>query len=173
MRIVVAGVLLLLSAARGEPGASSRTENAFAAPEVVILHGGSLRERVVIADWRENLRLMGGLIPQRSITDSALERRPYVDVAMFWGTHWRDYSDTPEKLRLLQPSQANQFGRLYPADGGAPAVFVFRFGMAAGLPQMPYRSVGAEAIDVLVRHGVKWPMRQALRASHQSRLGPE
>ena len=156
MKAVVAGLLLLVPPPSGEPlGGRVELSNVVAAPEIVMLHGGSLRERVVIADWSTNHRLLAGLVPQASVPESVLRNRPYFDVALFWGTEWKSHSESPERLRSLQPTQGNQFARLYPAHGKAPALFVFRAGLAGMVPRAPYRSVSPDARDLLAKYGVR------------------
>jgi hypothetical protein len=155
MKGIVAGFLLLFPPLSGA-SLSRRVEhpNVLAAPHIVMVHGGSLRERVVIADWTTNQRLMSGLIAQTRLPDSTLRSRPFFDVALFWGTEWKSYTETPERLRSLHPSQANQFARLYPALGTGPALFVFRTGLA-GLPRVPQRRLSPDALDMLAQYGVK------------------
>jgi hypothetical protein len=155
MKAIVAGFLLLVPPVSGE-SLSGRVEHThvLAAPHIVMIHGGSLRERIVIADWTTNQRLMSGLIAQTSLPDSALRSRPFFDVALFWGSEWKTYAETPERLQDLRPSQANQFARLYPAVGKLPALLVFRAGLAGMARPSRYRRVSPDALDILAKHGV-------------------
>jgi hypothetical protein len=118
---------LALTAGIGGPtmGAHSIVEaRAFAAPEIIIVHGSLLPEQRVIASFEENHRLLLSVHRAAPVPFTALAKRPALRLALFWGSGWRTTAESPERLRALRPEQANQRGTFYPATGNAPAVLM-------------------------------------------------
>src|SRR5688500_1970532 len=122
MRVAAIGLAAMLVASgwRADASAEVRTHGALAAPWAIVAHGELLRERVVIASWRENHRLMLAAHAEgESIPASELRGRPYVDLALFWGTEWMYLEKTPEKTAGLRPrSEERRVGRERCAPGG-------------------------------------------------------
>jgi hypothetical protein len=135
---------------------------AYAAPWAIIAHGRLLPQRVVIADWYENHRLMlASPAPGTSTASSALSGRPSVDLALFWGPEWAHLEKTPAAAVDLRVEQANQRGRLYLATGEAPAILVLYGGSmieALSGPLMA-RIVAPDGLKMLEAHGI--PVRGA------------
>ena len=118
---------------------------AFAAPEIIIVYGSLLPEQRVIASFKENHRLLlsvGGPAPFPYI---ALARRPELRLALFWGSAWRATAESPARLRVLRPEQANQQGTFYPATENVPALL--SVGASTGV-------LSDSGLAVLRRHGV-------------------
>jgi hypothetical protein len=118
---------------------------AFAAPEIIIVHGDPLLEGRVIADWQENHRLLLSVRPAAAARAPTLDQRPVLKLALFWGIGWRAYAESPERLRALRVEQANQLGHFYPATRRAPAYLIV--GRTAGV-------VSDSGLAVLRRHRV-------------------
>lgn len=122
-----------------------------AAPRIIIIHGSLLRERVVLSDRDQNLKFMLSISEPANISEDQLNNRPYLDIAMFWGPAWVAYVEAGRSLDELQPDQANQHGRFYPATNDLEPIFVFDHSTGAG---GRIRSVKPPGLDVLYRNGV-------------------
>ncbi|MGI8689550.1 MAG: hypothetical protein ACR2M3_13330 [Thermomicrobiales bacterium] len=128
------------------------TPVAAAAPRYIIASGALLPQPIVLDDWQENLALMGATVedpPPPTVSDADLAARPSVDLALFWdATIWEPLV-LQHGLSSLQPQDANQHARFYPAIGANAPLFV---GMADGVFG-PHR-IGVRGLAVLARHGV-------------------
>jgi hypothetical protein len=115
------GLVLLSSADSAQRHAASTAS--FAAPEIIIFHGGSLAKPVVVASWTENHTLLLSSEPHQPMTpgNPSSRPRPVIKLALFWGTQWRVYVESPSRLATLTPAQANQTGEYLPAVPGARA----------------------------------------------------
>ena len=128
----------------------------LAAPWAIIAHGPLLAERVVIADWNENLRIVSAFSQSsRKVPPRAMAGRAYVDLAMYWGPEWKHLQHDPEAVRRLRNEGASQRARLYLAQGDHPAVVVYN------LPVVPMFSetlatheVSDKGLAVLGAHGI-------------------
>jgi hypothetical protein len=118
-----------------------------AAPNYILVSGPGIRNPILLADWNENLELLGSLVDAPVAKGRAvrnLARRPRFDLAEFWGWGTRP--------RPTRASQANQHGWLYPAHASKPAVIVL---MVNGT-RIP-RLLPARVREIFVRHHV--PLR--------------
>jgi hypothetical protein len=133
-----------------------------AGPRIMIVYGHPLTKPVIISDWGDNETLMVASNDAMSVSHPYVKGRPYLTMALFWGTEWVQYMNQRKSLSALRPSQANQFARFYPSYGSAPALLVFD-----GIPG-PYtslaRHIRPEGLAVLRRHGI--PVRLPLKAGH-------
>lgn len=131
----------------------------------MIVYGRPLAKPVVFSNWGENETLMVVANDDMSVLHARLKGRPFLRVAMFWGTEWVQYMRHHKPLSALRPSQANQSARFYPAYGSSPALFVFD-----SIPG-PYtsliRRIRPKGLAVLVRHGV--PVRLPVRTAGHAR----
>jgi hypothetical protein len=154
----VATLVAALGAAASVPGRAtggvvgSAAGRALAAPEIIIVYGEPLRERRVIADQSENLRLLESVDRRARRPPILVGRRQVLWLALFWGPEWRATALSPERLRALRPEQANQRGMFFPATGDVPAVL--SVGATVGV-------VSDSGLAVLSRHGV--PVRLPAR----------
>ena len=120
----------------------------FAAPEIVIFSGSPLTKPVVIASWTENHHLLLSAEPHEPLLPGhrrATTPRPVISMALFWGSEWRSYAASPERLATLTSAQANQYGQYYPAVAGARAL------VSVGSIRGPVSDSG---LAILRRHGI-------------------
>lgn len=122
-----------------------------AAPRVLLVYGGGLDRPVILSDWEENLEFMTGTSDPTDVRPEELEGRPYLELALFWGPEWTRYVDEGQPLAALQPEQANQHGRFYPAYGERGPVLTL--GVVPG-PGTLTRRAEPRAAEVLLRHGI-------------------
>src|SRR6476661_5304742 len=108
--------LFLLLSTDTAPGRATTNRVWFAAPEIIIFHGGPLSKPVVVASWTENYALLSSGEPQEPLIPGHLSSRPrpVVKLALFWGSQWRTYAESPSRLATLTPAQANQLGEYLP-----------------------------------------------------------
>jgi hypothetical protein len=144
--VVLAGMVAVATAAK------------FAAPEVIVFGGGPLEQRVTLADWPENLRLMQATSTRIQISPESLRARPRMNVAMYWGSHWRGWTRTPltDTVSSFDKLEGAQPGAFYPAHRGRKAIWVF--GPTGTMPSSA-RSVSAPGLEILRRHGVPVSVR--------------
>ena len=117
MRALLCAVALSSVAASALGHVPESVAERAAAPEIIIVHGGTLSKRISIARWNENHHLL--LVSKETPLGGP---RPAFELALFWGSQWRSYAASPESLKSLRPEQANQSGRLFPAMGDLPAM---------------------------------------------------
>ncbi len=143
-----------------------------AAPRIMLLYGGLLSHRIILSNWTEYgyFAVTG---EESTATPEELEKRPYIQLALFWGPEWSQFIDAGKPLSALRPEDANQHGRFYPAFGSSPAVVVL-----CAFPEGPVclrqsvtqsflvrQSVSESFLDFLARHGVPARIEQTLPAS--------
>jgi hypothetical protein len=90
-----------------------------AAPNYILVTGPGLGHPVLLADWRQNMKLLLAVAnaPRaRGQVVAGLSGRPRLDLAEFWA-----WSGRP---RPTSPAQASQHGSFYAAHGSRPAVIV-------------------------------------------------
>jgi hypothetical protein len=132
-------VVALLAAVLVEPAAA-------AAPRFIVASGLVLRNQVVLDDHSENLRLYISVVEAKRRVDSGgLTGRPVLDLAMYWGDRW----ETVARTEGLDPAEADQHGRFYPATGDEPAIIQLPLAEQPGPVQAP-----KVALSILRRHGV-------------------
>lgn len=142
---LIAGLCLGLSET---PFSSPDAE--LAAPRIIMVYGGALTERYYLTDWKENLQFMRAVSEVSGpITDLRDERRPYVELALFWdATKWDSYARDSLKLKTLDPGGRDVGrGRLYYGEGSGPPVLVYSTAKS-------FRIVKAAGVEILARHGV-------------------
>jgi hypothetical protein len=145
-------LLLVLIVVATSFGASSTPAGA-AAPRIVIISGAPLRAQVVIADWGRIGTIVGEIAGARPAPRAGLTRRPRMKISMFWGHGWNDYLRSGKPASALRPRDANQFGSLYPAWRGRPAMIDLPW--AGSWP----RPLSAKARTILRQHGVPMALR--------------
>jgi hypothetical protein len=136
--------LLLLA---GQPDLAPATDvaGASAAPRIIMVHGGTLAERIYLTDWKQNLEFLLDL----SLTEGSFATSedsltaPRFEMSLFWGNdQWDRIARDTALLR-----------RLDSADG-SPARIVL-----GGLPRVTYpgsnhpRVIGATAMRILRERG--------------------
>jgi hypothetical protein len=111
-----------------------------------LVYGSSLSKSVVIDDWGgigEKLYWCQGicerdgkiidLSKKNDLEAGALKDRPYLNLALFWGTEWNQYVAEGKPLNQIKPEQAEStapigmnvsaaHGKFYPACADQPAV---------------------------------------------------
>jgi hypothetical protein len=117
-----------------------------AAPRFILVSGTALSERILLDDQSENLRLFTSVVDATlRVPSGDLAGRPSLDLALFWAEVWEKTASTEG----LDPEQADQHGRFYPATDDGPAVIQLPL---ADQPD-PVEAPGV-ALSILVRHGV-------------------
>ncbi len=145
-------LLLLALILAGTLALSLGAPVAAAAPRFIIASGTLLPKPILLDDWQENLILMGATVEDDVLVDIStadLATRPSIDLALFWDAAIWEPLVQQRGLGSLQPQDANQHARFYPATGTAAPLFV---GMADGVVG-PHR-IGERGLAVLARHGV-------------------
>lgn len=123
-----------------------------AAPRFIIASGILLPKPILLDDWQENLLLMGATVEGDALVDVSnadLATRPSIDLALFWDAAIWEPLVQQHGLGSLQPQDANQHARFYPATGSAAPLFV---SMADGVFG-PHR-MGERGLAILARRGV-------------------
>lgn len=106
---------------------ASPTPARLAAPEIILFYGRALPRQIAIATWQENQLILLDGARRRNVdapnhrASVTLDQRPYLEVALFWGSSWRELAHNSAALARLRPSQANQTGRYYPRHGTCAA----------------------------------------------------
>lgn len=90
-------------------------------PTVMMFYGGALKKAVTVSG--QDVDAFGDVSRRSTVTVAELGTRPYVNVAMFWGT-LRDPANNGTTLANLTPEMAWQHGRFYPPAGSEPAVLL-------------------------------------------------
>jgi hypothetical protein len=124
-----------------------------AAPRIVIFSGKPVAHQVVVSNWLSILRVVDQVAPAPVARDADLAGRPHLKVSMFWGPQWSEYLSEGKRASSLRPSQADQFGRFYPAWHGKPAVIALPW-----VGRWP-RVVPSKALVLLDRFGVPTRLR--------------
>ena len=144
--------LMLLTWSASTPSQLKASLTRFAAPEIIIFHGDPLEKPIVVASWTENHYLLLSNVPQEPVPPgrASIAERPVIKLALFWGSEWRAYAQSPARLATLSPARANQMGEYLPAVPGFRAMI--RVGSIAG-------PVSDSGLAVLRRHAIptRWP----------------
>ena len=126
----------------------------------LLFYGGSLPKPVIVSG--ADAATFNNVTARASIAAGELDNRPYLQVALFWGTR-ADPANNGARLEELKPEMAWQHGRFYPAVKGKPALLLTteltKHAQAAPLPSngsaFPWGGpVPANALAVLQRLGV-------------------
>lgn len=91
-------------------------------PSVLMFYGGTLPAPVFVTGADANL--FGDLLTPSKVALKDLERRPYLKVAVFWGTQSNPTGLGVTKLTDLKPEMAWQHGKYYAATSSKPAALV-------------------------------------------------
>lgn len=145
-------LMVLTTTVAGALALSLGAPVAAAAPRFIIASGTPLPQPILLDDWQENLALMGATVEDDALVavgDAELATRPSVDLALFWDAAIWEPLVQQRGLGSLQPQDANQHARFYPAIGAAAPLFV---GMADGV--VGPHGMGQRGLAVLARHGV-------------------
>jgi hypothetical protein len=122
-----------------------------AAPRVIVLGGGPLRHRVVLADFDENLRLMLAATEIVRVRADSLAKRPRIRLVMYWGDQWSGQSDLPDSIGTIPFRDGAQPGAFYPAWRGQPPLWEFG---AFNKVSASMRWLSGEGIAILAKRGV-------------------
>jgi hypothetical protein len=98
-----------------------------AAPRLIMISGEPLAEPILLDDAEEVFALYQAFFFEGDpVARIALQGRPSLRLALFWDNAlWEPYV-RDGRLAELRPTDANQFGRFYPAVGGEPALVDLR-----------------------------------------------
>ncbi len=122
------------------------------APRIIMVHGGLAPKRIYLTDWKENLSVVSAIsvIPAGAVGSLQLAGRQFVDLTLYWeAPRWERFLKSPESLAQLDPNaeEAGR-GRLYLPRAGEQAIVIYQNANS-------YRTVSAEAIDILAKYGVR------------------
>lgn len=126
----------------------------FAAPAVIVFGGGPMPRRVSLTDWPENLRLMQATHTPVQVPAESLRVRRRINVAMYWGSHWRTLNDRrslPDTVSMFDRQQGAQDGAFYPAQRGRKPVWLFG---GYGPTPSSARAITSAGLEILRKHGV-------------------
>lgn len=138
---------VVLATASASPLFASR----FAAPEIIVAHGGPLKQRVVLPDFAENHRLMLATDEITRVDSKSLAERPRIRLAMYWGVEWRGRLDLPDSIGPMAAANGAQAGAFYPAFHGQPPFVVF--GPYGAMPTS-VRRITREGLQILAAHKI-------------------
>ena len=139
-----------------------------AAPTFVMFYGNILPKPIVVAAGNEKLFDRQGLVSvDGKVVDLSrtndfllddLKDRPYLDLALFWGSEWVHYREEGKPLDQLKPEDAertlpppNSRGRFYPACGDRQAGIYLYSGVNEGYT---IKRLSDDALKLLDGHGV-------------------
>jgi hypothetical protein len=120
----------------------------WAAPELMIFHGGQLESRIVFPDLEENHRFLGST--STTTRAAGLDDRHPLCVALFWGMQWRPYARNPSSWSGLDLARASQHALFYPGTRDTEAVLLIKGTLARG----SLRIVGPDGLQILSGRGV-------------------
>jgi hypothetical protein len=90
-----------------------------------MVYGAPLTHPLVVEDPKEVVKVFART--GEALDGNDLNRRPYFELALFWGDVWNKYMDEGKPASALKPEDLTPFanipirGRLYPACGDLPA----------------------------------------------------
>jgi hypothetical protein len=139
-----------------------------AGPIFVMVYGNLLSKPIIIDAGNEKLFERQGLVSidgkvvDVSYTDDFalddLKDRPYLDLALFWGSEWVQYHKDGKPLDQLKPEDAertlpppNSRGRFYPACGDRQAGIYLYTGISA---RYTIKRLSDDALKLLDGQGV-------------------
>jgi hypothetical protein len=130
-------------------------------PAVIVLRGGGLPAPISFnhagATFSGNLSrdtisiLYSFLTVHAPKSAEAVRRRPFVEVAEFFGPEWALYANTPKPPTF---ETANHFSRIYLPAAGEPALWDSPV-VASGSAALTFYELGPAALDALKERGVK------------------
>lgn len=145
------------------------TPASAAAPNLVMIYGPSLVRPIILTDWQENGQLIPTADQGVAITPNELIARPYFNLALFWGPAWMEYMNAGKPLNVLQPDQANQHAKFYPAVGTADPIFVFD---SIPGPGPLIRRMNPSNLAVLTKYGVPISLTSLPTTGRSSSIRP-
>jgi hypothetical protein len=125
-------------------------------PRLLMVYGQPLTKPVVVEDPLEVVKIFQG--SSDGTDQESLARRPYLDLALFWGEEWNRYMDQGKPTNVLRPEDVTPFGnipirgRFYPACADAAAQISVNGPDAQGTGGI--WKVPAEGLSVLESLGV-------------------
>ncbi|MEP6591002.1 MAG: hypothetical protein ABJC19_07450 [Gemmatimonadota bacterium] len=145
------GIMLLLAIVGFGTGVPTSPHTAFsgaAAPRIIMLYGGVLKERVYLTDWYENLAFMLAVSePVAAATAAPSDSTPHIEVAMYWyGPQWEPYVHDTTRLRTLDPKDAAP-SRLYLGHANLRPFLAFPGASAA-------RGIAESGLTILAKYHV-------------------
>jgi hypothetical protein len=157
-----AGVLLLAGAVAAAPHRASSAEM-FAAPAQIIVHGPGLARAIRLMDFRENHRLVTGLVTLESLEHHPLARKMVarglipLDTAGRGMTHVALFVRVDSALARLPMEEwpidrAQQHAWFFPATARDEALWLY-VDRSTGTVSGP-RRLTKTALEILERHGV-------------------
>ena len=117
----------------------------------MIVYGEQIDQPVVLADIDQNAAILGS--PAQMDRDDALSERPSFEVALFWGPEWLEFLESGEFPNALNPDQANQHGKFYPATGSDEAVLALEAPSILA-PTPPVSQPSPEGLQILEAQGI-------------------
>jgi ketosteroid isomerase-like protein len=154
-------------------GVAPAPASAFAAPRIIMLHGGSLTEPIYLTNWWENLQMMAAISQHAPFRRSDIDTTGSIQVAMFWsGPDWDAYAQNPARLAELRRHLGSaQRAALYlPPRSAAPLLDYFS---AATDPSV--RTISPVGLAILHKAGLPMPgvgdsllVAGAITAFHES-----
>ena len=87
----------------------------------LMFYGGTLPKPVIVSG--ADAATFNNITATASVPAGDLDNRPYIQVALFWGTR-ADPANNGTRLEDLKPEMAWQHGRFYPAVKGKPALLL-------------------------------------------------
>lgn len=100
--------------------------NDAAYPRLLMIHGAPLSRPLVVENPRDIVKVIDG--PRDGVDLKGLDRRRYLELALFWGNEWNRYMDEGKPASQLKPQDVTAFGNIpirgkfYPACNDAPAL---------------------------------------------------
>jgi hypothetical protein len=118
-----------------------------AGPKAIMLFGGSLKERVYLTDWQENLKFTMALKPA-VVRDADLNGRAFLEFTMFSAPQWDKAMAGGRKIADVRPDEGTPRGRFYPATASGPALLVEMYPSPNGW------TVSQAGLEILSRSGL-------------------
>ncbi|MEO5824953.1 MAG: hypothetical protein ABIR59_03635 [Gemmatimonadales bacterium] len=142
-------ILAIVGISAGGPARPHTSSPESAAPRIIMLYGGVLKEPIYLTDWRENLDFM--LAVSEPVSGAAAlpsDSTQHIEVAMYWyGPTWEPYVQDTTRLRTLDPKDA-QRSRIYLGHANLRPLLVFPGATSA-------RRIAAKGIEILSKYHVR------------------
>jgi hypothetical protein len=117
--VAAVAVVAAIGLSLGEGTASARRHRL--GPTVMMFYGGALKAPVTVSG--QDVDAFGDFMRKSTVTVADLGTRPFMNVALFWGS-LRDPANNGTPIARLTPEMAWQHGRFYPPSGAQPAVLL-------------------------------------------------
>ena len=96
----------------------------WAAPHLILVYGGTLKDTVFLTKAKDNHLIMASLASTPAVPIDELRGRTVFDLGLCWGVKWSYVNEHPERLRRISPSDVTQQGKFYPSTKNHPAVLL-------------------------------------------------